>query len=346
MLRIDEDGIEQLNETELSAQEFREDDLREWILDAPRPILNEDILIIGREVTVKGIGDAIDLLGIDRDGKVVVIELKRGALGGGVDFQALKYAAYCSHWEYTKLRDQFEAFKKTKWGRRLYDEETTFTEKLDEFCNEDYALNDDQRVLLVGESIRERLELVLTWLSDRSIDVTVIEVELFRDGDRVYLDANRTIPVQAPERSTELRPDTSDQKWKTDGREWHVTERTNEETGALLEDVVPAIADVGFLSGPEWGQKDYIAFDRNRKRRIAVATKKTLFHIDVLDVPPTAVDEDALAETLDIPDESVEATESLRGGRPGVRITCRPSERIDVDAMTDLVRTLLSNDEN
>ncbi len=33
----------------------------------------------------------MDLIGIDRDGKLVVIELKKGALRGDVDFQSLKY---------------------------------------------------------------------------------------------------------------------------------------------------------------------------------------------------------------------------------------------------------------
>lgn len=68
--------------TSLSERDYLEEDLREWILSDSLPILGEDLLIIGREVSVKNIGDAIDLIGIDRDGNLVVIELKKAPLVG------------------------------------------------------------------------------------------------------------------------------------------------------------------------------------------------------------------------------------------------------------------------
>ncbi|RQG90392.1 endonuclease NucS domain-containing protein [Natrarchaeobius chitinivorans] len=101
MLRVGSDKeVTSLESVSMSDRDFREDDLREWIISDPKSILGEEFLIIGREVAVQRIGDAIDLLGIDRDGNVVVIELKRGSLQGTVDFQGLKYAAYSSHWDY------------------------------------------------------------------------------------------------------------------------------------------------------------------------------------------------------------------------------------------------------
>ncbi|MFC7215109.1 hypothetical protein ACFQO4_13610 [Saliphagus sp. GCM10025334] len=324
----------------MSERGFREDDLREWIISDPRSILGEEFLIIGREVSVKRIGDAIDLLGIDRDGNVVVIELKRGSLQGTVDFQGLKYASYSSHWDYDKLRDQFEKFRSTNWGKTLYDEETRFTEVLDEFCNEDYTLNQDQRILLVGEAIRERLDIVLRWLSDRGIDVTVVEFELLADGDRLYLDAEQTIPV--PEHTvTDVSPDTSEEPWKEDGRDWHLNERSNEETAELLEEVAEALEDIDRLDGPEWGQKHYLSFKQDRKRRIAIRTKRTLFHVDIYDIPLENVNVEEVAHRLGTAEEDVKAT-NLRGDRPGVRITCRAGETLDIDALVDETRKLVA----
>jgi hypothetical protein len=78
MLRVDsEEKTKPLETTSLSERDYLEEDLREWILSDSLPILGEDLLIIGREVSVKNIGDAIDLIGIDRDGNLVVIELKK-----------------------------------------------------------------------------------------------------------------------------------------------------------------------------------------------------------------------------------------------------------------------------
>lgn len=343
MIRIDsEDGTTPLEATSLSEREYLEDDLREWILNGPHSILGEDILIVGREVSVKDIGDAIDLLAIDRDGNVVVIELKRGSLKGDVDFQSLKYAAYTSYWDYNRLRNQFEKFKQTGWGQELYDEETTFTEMLDEFCNDDYTLNQDQRILLVGESIRDRLDIVIRWLTDRGIDVTVVEVQLLEDGDQLYLDAEQTIPV--PTRTvTEVSPDTSEEPWKDDGRSWHLNEVSNDETAELLEEVVAAIEDIEFLDGPDWGQKQYLSFKQDRKNRILARTQKTLFNVEIYDVAADKVDVDTLASTLGVSADDVKAAEDdLRGGRPGVRITCRGGRDIDVSALAEQAQDLLT----
>jgi hypothetical protein len=342
MLRVGSDKeISSLESVSMSERDFREDDLREWIISDPKSILDEEFLIIGREVAIQRIGDAIDLLGIDRDGNVVVIELKRGSLQGTVDFQGLKYAAYSSHWDYDKLRNQFEKFRSTNWGRSLYDEETRFTEVLDEFCNEDYTLNQDQRILLVGEAIRERLDIVLRWISDRGIDITVVEFELLADEDRLYLDAEQIIPV--PEHTvTDVSPDTSEEPWKDDGRDWHLNERSNEETAKLLEEAAESLEDIDQLDGPEWGQKHYLSFKEDRKRRIAIRTKRTLFHVDIYDVLPEGVDTDEIARSVGVPKEDVKA-DGLRGGRPGVRITCRAGQDIDTDALVEIARTLVDS---
>lgn len=78
--------VSTLETVSLKQEGFREDDLREWIINSPESILGEDFRLIGREVSVKQIGDGIDLLAIDRDANVVAIELKRGALKPKVDF--------------------------------------------------------------------------------------------------------------------------------------------------------------------------------------------------------------------------------------------------------------------
>lgn len=345
MLRVgDKEDVSTLETVSLKDEGFREEDLREWIINSPESIPGEDSLLIGREVSVKRIGDGIDLLAIDRDANVVAIELKRGVLKPKVDFQGLKYAAYTSHWDYAKLRDQFQKFKSTTWGRTLYEEETTFTELLDEFCNEDYTLNQDQRIVFVGESVRERLDIVLRWLSDRSIDISVIEFQLLKDGDRLYLDAEQTIPT--PEHTiTDVSPDTSDEPWKEDGQSWHLNERSNEQTADLLEDVTAALQELEFLDGPEWGQKHYVAFNKGRKRRIAIRTKRTLFHIDLYDVDTDALSATEIAEALDIDADSVSVQEDMRGsGRSGVRISLKSNQSPNLSTLASEARRILADE--
>lgn len=68
MLRIEEREAIELSPTSLSEEGLEEDDLREWVIQTPLKVLNEDLLIIGREVSVAELGDGIDVLAIDKKG--------------------------------------------------------------------------------------------------------------------------------------------------------------------------------------------------------------------------------------------------------------------------------------
>lgn len=343
MLRLEDGNPDPLESTRLSDEGFHEEDLQEWIIKRPTNLLKDELLLIGREVTVQGLGDAIDVLAIDPDGNLVVIELKRGSLKDPVDFQSLKYAAFTAHWDYEQLKDQFETFRSAA-GNHLFDSDISFQDKLDEFCNEDYSINQDQRIVLVGEDIRERLHLIIRWLSDRDVDVTVVTVELLTDGERYYLDTEQIIPV--PKTSPpEVDPDTSDKPWEADGRAWHMEEITNDETGMLLEELVSAIQDLEVLDGPRWGQKLYVSFRIGRKNRILLRTQTEQIHVQIYDIDPSLVDEAELAEQLNIDRSHVTAEDPLPGARrPGVQITCRGAGNVDKEALAEEINHLLSEE--
>lgn len=194
---------------------------------------------------------------------------------------------------------------------------------------------------MVGESLEDRLELVAKWISDRDIDVTVIEIQLFKDDGRLYLDAEQAIPV--PTRTvSDISPDTSEEPWKDDGRSWHLNEVSNDETAELLKEVVAAIEDIEFLDGPHWGQKQYLSFKQDRKNRVIARTQKTVFNVEIYDIPAGEVDVDTLADTVEVAVEDIRAeAEELRGGRPGIRITCRGGQVINVSALAKEAERLL-----
>lgn len=345
MLRLEDGNPDPLESTRLSEEGFREEDLQEWIIERPTELLQDELLLIGREVTVQGLGDAIDLLAIDPDGNLVVIELKRGSLKDPVDFQSLKYAAFTGHWDYEHLKSQFETFRSGA-GRHLFESDTSFQDELDEFCNEDYSINQDQRIVLVGEDIRERLHLIVRWLSDRDVDVTVVTAELLTDGEQHYLDTEQKIPV--PETSPpEVNPDTSDKPWEADGRAWHLEEITNDETGVLLEDLISAIQDLEVLDGPRWGQKLYVSFRIGRKNRVLLRTQTEQIHLQIYDIDPSLIEEEGLAERLNIDQEHVAAEDPIPGARrPGVQITCRGEEDVNTEAVAEEINPLLANESN
>ncbi|OGB29172.1 MAG: hypothetical protein A3F78_05560 [Burkholderiales bacterium RIFCSPLOWO2_12_FULL_61_40] len=69
-------------------------DIQEWIEKSPI-ILGEELLVIGKDVILFS-GKRLDLLCVDKSAALVVVELKRDDSGSSVEWQAIKYASYCS----------------------------------------------------------------------------------------------------------------------------------------------------------------------------------------------------------------------------------------------------------
>ncbi len=85
------DRIEEVDFARLGLKESR--DIQEWVADNPG-ILGDDLLIIGKEFSgFDRTNERLDLLAVDRDGRLVIIELKRDDSGADVHWQAIKYAS-------------------------------------------------------------------------------------------------------------------------------------------------------------------------------------------------------------------------------------------------------------
>ncbi|CAH9018676.1 endonuclease NucS domain-containing protein [Candidatus Nitrosacidococcus sp. I8] len=90
-------------DTSLTKQGRKEkDDLEKWIKTSPK-ILGEDILLIGEQVWRKS--GPLDYLGIDNQGNLVIIELKRDKLPREVLAQAIDYASDVADWDMDRLNE-------------------------------------------------------------------------------------------------------------------------------------------------------------------------------------------------------------------------------------------------
>ncbi len=90
--------------------------LEEWLESNPDGILEDgQILIIGRQVPTD-LGACIDLLGVDREGNAVVIELKRDRTPRDVVAQALEYAAFAARLDVDALEGilSFQGVRSTR----------------------------------------------------------------------------------------------------------------------------------------------------------------------------------------------------------------------------------------
>jgi RecB family endonuclease NucS len=76
--------------------------LEPWLASNPE-IIGPDIIIIGGQVMTKS--GPIDLLGIDRSGNTVIIEIKRPELPIETLAQAIDYASDVAEWTVERLSE-------------------------------------------------------------------------------------------------------------------------------------------------------------------------------------------------------------------------------------------------
>ena len=96
-------------------------DLEPWIASHPA-IIGTDIAVIGRQVMSKS--GSIDLLGIDKSGNLVIIEIKRDKLPREALAQAIDYASDAAEWAIEKIGEICTAYT----GKGLVDDRLIFAQ--------------------------------------------------------------------------------------------------------------------------------------------------------------------------------------------------------------------------
>ena len=170
-------------------------DLAKWIEMNPE-ILGEELCIITSEYDrFDKTNERLDLLALDKEGNVVVIELKRDDSGKSVDLQALKYAAYCSTLRLADLVDMYIRFQKQK-GTSL-SPDSAQQAILDFIENDDFEeLNDRPRIILVAREFRPEVTASVLWLRKFSMDITCVKWDPYElSEDCVAVNSSVLIPL-------------------------------------------------------------------------------------------------------------------------------------------------------
>jgi hypothetical protein len=148
--------LQEINTNLIEQGRLEKEDLENWIASEPQ-ILGEDIAIIGRQVSTKS--GPLDILGIDKSGNIVIIELKRDKLPREALAQAIDYASDISQWSLDKLSEVVMKYTENSL-------EDFITEAFEDINIENITINQAQRILLIGFAIEDSLERMVSWLSD------------------------------------------------------------------------------------------------------------------------------------------------------------------------------------
>ena len=140
----------------------------------------------------------IDLLCIDKEARVVVIELKRTEDGGHMELQAIRYAAMISS---MTLEQAITAHARFLGGDDAQARATKDILSFLEFeSTEDVELKDDVRIILAASNFSQELITSVLWLNKHDLDITCIRLKPSKLDDRILIDATQIVPL--PEAGT------------------------------------------------------------------------------------------------------------------------------------------------
>ena len=150
--------------------------LEDWLESNPDGILEDGrLLIIGRQI-VTDLSGFIDLLGIDREGQVVVVELKRDRTPRDTIAQALEYASFIARLDHDELETILRSY--------LSDESLSLADHHRQYFqlspDEAVAFNKDQRIVIVGQQVTAGIRQTASFLRSKGISVTCVEFTFFQ----------------------------------------------------------------------------------------------------------------------------------------------------------------------
>jgi len=177
-------GLEEIASTQT------EERLEELLVASPELLL-DGISLIGRQLP--GEAGSLDLLGIDQDGRLVLLELKRGTLTRDAVAQILDYVSELSATEPDQLARLIEEHS----GRRGIEKIDDFADWYGrEFPNSDGPLDQRPRMILVGLGVDGRARRIVNFLADSGIDIQLLTFHAFGSGDALLL--ARQVETMAP----------------------------------------------------------------------------------------------------------------------------------------------------
>ena len=163
-------------------------DLHPWLAKEPK-LLGENLRVIAatphEHNPVPGGELSVDILAVDRDGALVIVEVKLDWSGGAVYWQAVRYAA--AYWNYSPdqiidIYTEFQLYNESEGPNR---EEAidrlkkhTGSKDVEELKTK---LNHRQKIVLVARQFEKEDTASARWLSKHGVDVSFLKLTPYLD---------------------------------------------------------------------------------------------------------------------------------------------------------------------
>lgn len=139
------------------------------------------VLIIGRQVTTN-LNTFIDLLGIDKSGNTVVVELKRGKTPRETVAQLLEYASFIENLDYSQLNEIYRGYSGEESSLEDYHQQYFQNE-----TDEKVSFNKSTRLIIVAQEISREIRQTALFLRKKGIDIYCMEFKYFetKSGEKI-----------------------------------------------------------------------------------------------------------------------------------------------------------------
>jgi hypothetical protein len=188
---VSENGLTEIKKAKLD----QEAKLEDWIA-RDTSLLGTDLLLIGRQVSTE-FGGRIDLLGIDQEGNMVVLELKRDKTPREVVAQILDYASWVRKLTYPEI----ESIASEYVGRDLT---AAFNGHFGVSLPE--TVNKNHKMLVIASEFDESSERIVAYLADEyKVNINAIFFSFFEHAGQEIMGRAWLMDPEVVEERAETR---------------------------------------------------------------------------------------------------------------------------------------------
>jgi len=198
LYRIGSTGLEAVPSTTYQAQEiFERRDLQKILIDKIGAIA-DGLMILSEEF-----GDwedsrrRLDLLCVDRQARLVVVELKRTEGGGHIELQALRYAAMISRMTFQSAVAAHARYLAEK--HIVGDAGEAILSHLQWEAEGDAKFPSGVKIFLVSADFSKEVTTTALWLREYEVDIRCIRIKPYLLEGQVLVDVEEIVPLKEAE---------------------------------------------------------------------------------------------------------------------------------------------------
>lgn len=146
----------------------------------------------------------IDLLAVDREARLVVVELKRSEDGGHMELQAIRYAAMVSTLTFERAVLLYARF--LNLNGETGEAQTRLLDFLGWSEPDSEPFAQEVRIVLASADFSREVTSTVMWLNNHDLDIRCVRMRPYKFGNEVVIDTQQIIPLpEAAEFQVQLR---------------------------------------------------------------------------------------------------------------------------------------------